>query len=642
MALKDDDSRYHMYSRRAAMLAGGKLLLVSGLVGRLYYLQVLQRDQYEVLAEENRISLRILAPERGKILDRYGRELATNRRDFRVTLIPEQSQDVEGTLAALSGIVSLTPRDLRRIRRAIRRQRAFIPVTIADNLSWSAFAKVNLSLPDLPGVQPEVGVTRDYPYKHLGAHILGYVGAPNQDEVGDDPVLELPGFRVGKNGMERVLDRRLRGLAGNSKVEVNAVGRVIREVSRVDSISGEDMHLTLDLDLQQFAAQRLSTESASAVVMDVQNGDVLALASTPSYDPNDFNTGISQKKWDQLIGDIRKPLINKAVSGQYPPGSTFKMIVALAALEAGVVTPTEQIFCNGEYELGDHTFHCWKKHGHGNMDLDQAIAQSCDVYFFEIARRVGIDKISDMARRFGLGEKYDLEIPAEARGLIPGRGWKLATEGKRWQQGDTVNVGIGQGYVLTTPLQLAVMTARIANGGVKVEPVLRRRSQHEVQEGDSPTTVGGWAEQLGAFPEKPQDSTGDDVGVSPRYMRQIMSAMTSVTSDTEGTAYASRLDVAGMGMAGKTGTAQVRRITKQERESGVLKNEDIPWLSRDHALFVGYAPVDKPRYAIAVVVEHGGSGSSAAAPVARDILRHALENDKRRDAQREADEGQKT
>lgn len=605
MPIKDRRiDRFKVYSRRAAMLAGFKGLLVTGLVGRMYYLQVIESDRYQMLAEENRISVRLLAPLRGLIVDRFGRVLAANRADYRAYLVPEQAGDVEETLAALNRIIPLTREDHDRILKAAERQRAFLPVTVAGNLSWADFARINLASPDLPGIQPDVGSTRFYPHGHDVAHLIGYVGAPNEDEVGRDPLLQLPGFKIGRNGIERSYDKSLRGVAGNMKVEVNAVGRVIRELERDNAVQGEPVQLTIDYELQRYAAERLAGESGSVVVVDVKSGNVLAMASVPAFDPNDFNVGISRAKWQSLLADKRKPLINKAVAGQYPPGSTFKMTVALAALEAGVIKADHEVTCWGKKELGNHTFHCWKREGHGTLDLVGAIQHSCDIYFYDIADRVGIDKIADMARRLGLGTAPDLPIPAVADGLVPGKGWKLATQGVPWQRGETWVTGIGQGYITATPLQLAVMTARIANGVTAVKPGL---------------VTGAKVADVAEVPEP--------LNLSRVALDIVREGMVRVTTHPRGTAYGARITEKGYSMAGKTGTAQVRRITKAEREAGVRKNEEKPWEERDHALFVGYGPIEDPRYAVAVVVEHGGSGSRTAGPVARDVLLEAMKRE---------------
>jgi len=445
-----------------------------------------------------------------------------------------------------------------------------------------------------------VGQSRQYPLAHDFSHVLGYVAAVSEKEVTGDPLLELPGFKIGKNGVERVFDLNLRGKAGNSQVEVNAVGRVIRELSRQEGQPGDDLRLTIDRDLQKLAADRLKKEkSAAAVVMDIHNGDVLVLSSVPGFDPNEFVTGLSSRSWRRLVNDPHTPLINKAISGLYAPGSTFKMVVALAALEANIVRPDHRVFCRGFTQLGNARFHCWKKHGHGWQDIYDAHKNSCDVYFYDIAKRIGVDRIAAMARKLGLGEKTGVDLPSEKGGVIPTRAWKKALIGTPWQQGETLISGIGQGFILTTPLQLAVMTARLANGGEAVTPRLVR-----------PERIDG----------KDDTPKFKKLAISRASLDVIRDGMNQVTNEHGGTAYRARISEKGMEMSGKTGTAQVRRISKAEREMRVLKNHERPWRKRDHALFVGYAPSDDPRYAVAVVVEHGGGGSKVAAPIARDLL----------------------
>jgi len=601
-------NRYKTFTRRAALVGGGQALLMSVLAGRLYYLQVTRADQYRTLADENRISHRLLPPTRGRILDRTAIELANNQQNFRVLLIPEHATGgIDKTLDALSNLVAIDSHDRRRIEREIKRNRKFMPVTALENLSWAEFSRVNVHLPDLPGIQPDVGESRHYPLGDAFAHLVGYVGIVSEEETTGEPLLELPGFRVGKSGVERASENLLRGSAGNSQVEVNALGRIIKQLKRKEGEPGNDVVLTLDADLQMFAADRLGSESGSVVVLDVHTGDIVAMVSTPSFNPNAFNLGIDHDEWQELIGNPRKPLINKSIRGQYPPGSTFKMIVALAALDAGVVAADNEVFCNGKLEVGNHTFHCWKKGGHGRMTLTQAIQHSCDVHFWEVARKVGVNRIAEMAERFGLGSRSGIGVGGERSGLIPTKEWKLATIGERWQVGETLNTGIGQGFVLTTPLQLATMTAQIANGGYRLRP----RLIHATAEAGS-----GQAE-----------SEPVSLGLSPAALALVQEGMFRVSNSPRGTAYRSRIKEPGMEMSGKTGTAQVRRISKAERDVRVRKNEEKPWIERDHALFVGYAPVAAPRYAVAVVVEHGGGGSKTAAPIARDILLEVQKKD---------------
>ena len=595
-----DSSRFKSFSRRVAFLGGGKVLLLSLLAGRMYQLQVIESDKYKTLADENRINLRLLPPPRGTIVDRYGRALAVNQENYRVTLVAEQVNDINTMLDTLSGIISLEDYERHRILREVRRRRGFVPVTVRENLDWRDVSRIEVNAPDLPGLSIEVGQSRQYPFAADFAHVLGYVSAVSEKEVTGDPLLELPGFKVGKNGVERVFDLNLRGKAGNTQVEVNAVGRVIRELSRQEGQPGVDLRLTIDRDLQKLAADRLKEEkSASAVILDIHNGDVLALSSVPGFDPNEFVTGLSSKTWRRLINDPYAPLTNKAISGLYAPGSTFKMVVALAALEARIVAPDHRVFCRGHTQLGNARFHCWKRHGHGWQDMYDAHQNSCDVYFYDIAKRIGIDRIAAMATRFGLGTKTGIELPSEKGGVIPTRAWKKALIGTAWQQGETLISGIGQGFILTTPLQLAVMTARIANGGKAVLPRLIRAAE-----------VDG----------KEEEPVFKDLGISKRSLDVVREGMNRVTNVQQGTAYRARISEEGMEMSGKTGTAQVRRISKAERDTRVLKNHERPWRERDHALFVGYAPSDNPRYAVSVIVEHGGGGSKVAAPIARDLL----------------------
>jgi penicillin-binding protein 2 len=591
--MRKDQDRAKLFTRRAALLAGGQGLAFAALAARMYYLQVVEADRFAMLAEDNRINPRLLPPPRGRILDRFGVVLADNRHDYRAVIVREQAKDVEAVLERLGEIIGLEPEDRKRILKEIRLRRAFVPVKVRENLSWDEVSRIEVNTPDLPGVAIEVGQTRNYPQGEIAAHPLGYVAAVSEAELTGDPLLELPGFRTGKDGIERKYEDKLRGSAGSSQVEVNAVGRVIRELARKEPAPGADLSLTLDAELQRFLFQRLSQEvAASAVVMDAQNGDVLALASTPSFDPNKFAAGLTTADWQGLVNNPLKPLTNKAIAGQYAPGSTFKMLVALAALQQGV-DPNHRVFCSGQTSLGTAKFHCWKKGGHGTLDMIGGLKHSCDLYFYDLARKAGIDRIADISRLFGLGKPVGIDLPRERGGLMPDRNWRMATFGEPWQPGETLVAGIGQGFTLTTPLQLAVMTARIANGRYAVRPRLVR--------GEEPET---WPE----------------LGVPDEHLKIVQEGMNRVTNEVGGTAYGARIQEPGMAMAGKTGTAQVRRITLAERLKGVKKNEDLPWEQRDHALFVGFAPVGAPRYAVAVVVEHGGGGSKVAAPIARDVL----------------------
>jgi len=608
---KGNKEKAKTFTRRSLMIAGGQAALMSLLAGRLYYLQVIQSDEYSMMADENRMNIRLLAPLRGRIMDRFGEEIASNRQNYQVVLIREQTDSVEKTLEHLSELVPVPESDWARVLKETKRKRGFVPIPVMENLTWEEFARINVHSPELPGIQLEVGQTRYYPYGPLFAHTVGYVGAVSERDLQNlepDPLLELPGFRIGKNGIEKYYDLSLRGAAGTSRVEANAYGRVIRELDRQEGRPGDDLVLTIDAELQKYAAQRMGQESAAAVVMDIHTGDILSLVSVPSFNPNSFTTGISHKEWRGLQNNPKRPLGNKAVAGQYPPGSTFKMIVALAALEHGAISMDHEVYCSGSTKLGKHKFHCWKRGGHGKLNLRESIEQSCDVFFYDIARKVGIDKIAEMANRFGLGETLGLDLRGEKVGLIPTKDWKQAVKGERWQVGDTFNAGIGQGYVLSTPLQLAVMTSRLANGGKAVTPRLVKQKQQPLKEGEE-------------APEIP------DLGLNKTYLRYVLDGMYDVMNGKKGTGRASKIKVKGWEVAGKSGTAQVRRISKKERLTGVLKAEERPWEERDHALFVAYAPFDEPRYAVAVIVEHGGSGSKAAAPIASDLLKEALRLD---------------
>ena len=583
-----ESERQQVFSRRAILfgiLQGG---LFTVLLARLTSLQVLHSREYILRAEENRIGSRLLAPPRGLIVDRHGRLIATNRQNFRIVLIPEQTPDMEKTLRDLARFVYISPRRWEVLRRDARRVPGYTPLTVAENLSWHEFARVNVHEPSLPGIQPEVGETRHYLYGEASAHPVGYVAPVMSRDLrreGEDPLLRIPGFRVGRSSVEKVFDRPLRGQAGSARVEVNAYGRVIRELARTPGKQGETLHMTLDMELQDYAMARMQEHSGSCVLMDAHSGDILVMASQPSFDANHFNVGMSSRTWKSLLGDERKPLLNKAIAGLYAPGSVFKLIVALAVLQGGI-DPDETISCGGYRYYYDRNFHCWEERGHGRVNLREAMKRSCDIYFYERAHQIGLKSIVRVARAFGLGESHGLESIGARGGNIPQRGGK----------GVALMTGIGQGNLLATPLQLAVMTAAIANGGFLVMPRLVSAVGAQIQKGVSPRAVG----------------------VSRDHLRTVREAMEAVCNEPGGTAYESRLDTARL--AGKTGTAQVKGITAEERKKSVLENEERPWRHRDHALFAAFAPADVPRYAISVVIEHGGSGSQVAAPVARDIL----------------------
>jgi penicillin-binding protein 2 len=608
---RTDKSRYATFSRRTLMMGGGVAAVLAALGFRLYQLQIVEGDEFRTKAEENSVNERLLAPLRGRIIDRFGVELANNKKNYRVVLIPEQAAGgIKESLDTIGRIILITPHERERILREIAANKKFMPATVAENLTWEEFSLVNLHLPYLSGIQPEIGETRDYPFGDALSHILGYVAAVSPEDMKNDsdPLLSLPGFRIGKRGIEKAYDTQVRGTAGVSREEVNAYGRVIRELGREEGTPGQDVYLTIDQQVQQFTAQRLGDESAACVVMDVTNGDVLALASTPGFDPNLFNVGITPPQWQQLLTNDHTPLINKALSGIYPPGSTFKPIVALAALDSGVITPDFNVICTGTYQFGNYTFHCWKHDGHGHVDLHRGIAQSCDVFFYHVADRIGIDAIEIGAHKVGLGELSHIEIPGEQQGCIPGRAWKLAKFGVPWQKGETLNTGIGQGYVTATPLQLCTAAARIASGNAVVPRITR---------------VIGHAAQ-----ERPVLKR---LKVSDAALQTVQAGMNAVCNEPGGTAYSWRITEPGFEMAGKTGTAQVHHISKEERASGGRSTSafeaKLPWKLREHALFVAFAPVSLPRYAASIILEHGSTLQHPHVQMVRDILLFAQQRD---------------
>jgi penicillin-binding protein 2 len=604
---RKDKSRYATFTRRTLMVSGGMTAVFGVIAGRLYQLQIKEGSEFMTRAEANRVSQRLVAPLRGRILDRFGVELATNRRNYRVLIVAEQAAEgVDAALDTIGKLIYLTDRQRERVKHDIESNKPFVPVPVAENLSWDEFARINLHLPYLPGVQPDVGETRAYPYGAELSHILGYVAAVSAEEkaADDDPLVGLPGFRVGKRGIEKAFESDIRGKAGSSRVEVNAYGRVIRELGRDAGTPGADIYLTIDQQVQQFATQRLGNESAACCVMDITNGDVIALASTPGYDPNEFNVGITQAQWQALTTDDHKPLINKAITGEYPPGSTFKPGMALAAMDNGLADLT--VNCTGSMTLGNNVFHCWswKKGGHGHVDLKRGIQVSCDIFFYEVAKRLGIDKMHDAAVILGLGARTGIELPGERPGLIPSRDWKMKHFGVPWQQGETLNTGIGQGYVTATPLQLCTVAARIASGNA-VSPRITRVIGREAQ-------------------PRPQLNR---LQVSDAALAAVQQGMNMVTNEPGGSAYAWRITQPGFEMAGKTGTAQVRRITKEDRATGHVGNAGVPWNLREHALFMAYAPVGNPRYACATIIEHGAATEHYQVQMARDVLLFTQQRD---------------
>ncbi len=656
-----------MFTRRALVAGGVGAAMFSGLIARLFQLQVLDRERYELAAAENGVKLELAPARRGRILDRFGRPLATHRRAGRVSIVREQAGDVVAVLKQVAQYIDLSKEKQEAIIEETQRQASFRPVIVASELSYEEFATLSLVTPELPGLLVEMAPTRSYPRGRDFAHVLGYVGKANGDYIFNeafeslsstrplalerelasdfarirfsssqraefyqnhaDNSAELRAFeqayrdvsglllhrdmRVGRLGVEARAESYLRGEAGFRRLETNAAGRIIRELPSEDLAPkpGKDLSLTVDADLQKITIDRFGEESGAAVVMDVMSGDILAFVSTPAFDPNDFVNGISQSDYDLLRNNDRSPLYHKAYDGTYPPGSTFKMIVGIAALESGVTTPDERVTCNGQYKFGNNTWHCWRRNGHGPVNLHDAMKGSCDVYFYEMAKRIGIEKIASLAEEFGLGRDWELGLTGGRAGTVPNNAWKRNRTGQPWYRGETLNVGIGQGQLSASPLQLAIMTARIATTGRSVNPRI-----------------------IGVGPDV-EASVPDMRAIDPAIMERVKASMFAVTSEAGGTALASGdLGIDGLRMAGKTGTAQVRRISAAERRSGILGGEELERRLRDHALFVAYAPHDAPKYAISVIVEHGEGGSTKAAPIARDILSAALKMDSARQA----------
>ena len=616
---KGDGERSGLFTRRALLLGGAQAVLLTALAGRLYQLQVVETDRFATLAEENRINLRLLPPSRGLIFDRAGQPLAVNRNNFRAMATSDRGRGVDALVERLDQIFGLGDAEKTRLLRELRRSRNAQPVVVRENLGWEEVARLEFNAPDLPGVFIDLGQSRDYPEGDLMSHIVGYTGrVADEDLAGrDDPVLQLATMRFGKKGVERSLEDDLRGRAGAVQVEVNAVGRVVRELDRTEGQPGSNALLTIDLDLQRFAAEKMAAhQSGSVVVMDVITGDVLAMVSTPGFDPSTFARGITQSEWRELLDNPERPLHNKSISGVYPPGSTYKMVTALAALESKAIDPWTRLPCLGFLELGSIKFHCWLKGGHGSTNVVEAIAQSCDCFFYEAGRRAGIDRISDMAQRLGLGKVSELGLPGESAANQPTRAWKQEKVGKPWQHGDTFNLSIGQGYMTSTPLQLAIMTARLANGGYEVQPnlLLAKATPREELAPPPPRTR----------PNAPS------LRLNPQHLALIREGMVQVVQ--AGTASHLRVDGQGrpldpsLRFAGKTGTAQVKRITERERDMGITQDQ-LPWHLRHHALFVCFGPIDNPRYACAVIVEHGQGGGKTAGPIGRDVLVETMKRD---------------
>jgi penicillin-binding protein 2 len=585
----------YSFIRRILFLGIAQIIIIVVLVGRMYYLQIFEGAHYQLLAEGNRIATRPLIPLRGQIYDRNRVLLAQNETSFRIVFLTDKRAEVEDTLHTLSSLIALSNEERENALNIIQKKRGLDSVIIKDNLTWDEVAAVELHTAELPGISIELGSNRKYPKILAGAHLLGYVGSPSEKEQDEDPVLTIPGLKMGKVGLEKYFDKYLRGVPGHSAFEINAKRKVLRELYKAESTGGQDVYLTIDSRLQDYAQNVLSKyESAAAVVIDIHNGDILALVSTPSFDPNLFPQGIGHKPWNELQENPYVPLTNKAVSGLYPPGSTIKLFVALSALESGIIDKNTTVYCPGHIYVGKHKFHCM--HSHGTVNVSRALIESCDVFFYEISKKLGIDRLAPVYQSVGLGEGGLEHFPHSKKGLVPTKAWKKEKKNATWTISDTIQASIGQGYMNVTPIELAVAMARLAGGGKKLIPRLT---------GQGPIS----------FP---------DLGFDKQHLETILEATREVVNSPNGTAYRNRIMTVGMEMGGKTGTSQVRRITLAQRKAGQTKTHHLAWKYREHGLFVGYAPVEAPRYAIAVVVEHAG-GSGPAIQAAREILQYAQE-----------------
>lgn len=579
-----------LMNRRMALVAAGKVALFGALIGRLFYLQVFKHDYYTHLAEGNRIKIKFITPLRGEILDRNGAILASNRPTYFLNITAEECPDLEKTLNDLKKLVAKELPVNSKLLRRIRATPRFLPVTVAEDISWNDVCSIEVRLLDLPGISVEEGHIRSYLFSEAFAHSIGHVHMVSPQDKVSNEFKKIPNFHIGKVGVEKEKNQDLQGIPGIREVEVNAYRREVRELSMKPSISGRETKLTLHKDLQLFVYETLcKQQSGSCVVMDARSGDVLAMVSAPGFDPNVFSSGISSAIWRDLMQNPNKPLLDKVTTGLYPPGSVFKPIVALAALETGTAIPS--VHCNGEYHLGSHIFHCWKERGHGHMNIVSAMEHSCDVYFYVLAQKVGIDAIVNMASKFGFGSLSGMNFPGEKQGLLPSRQWKRTHKNQPWTTGDTILTSIGQGFWQSTPLQMAIMMARLASGK-KVVPRLYYDSA-----------------------QKPFES----LGIQQESLDTVLEGMWRAVN-TWGTAHRANPRIDNYEAVAKTGTSQVRRITARERELKI-KNKDLPWLSRDHALIVAATPYKDLRYALSVVIDHGGGGGSTAAPIAGEILK---------------------
>ena len=633
-------------NRRMFILSVAKVLVFSGIVARLFSLQINENKKYLTLSDKNRLREWRLPPVRGDFLDYFGKVVAGNTEVYQLHVIPEEVSNFKTLIVRLKEILGLSNREYLKIIRKKNNQKPWETLIISENLSWEQFSKLNLYLHELDGAKPVLSISRNYPYKENYTHVVGYVSRASISDITENETIRqnhVPGLRVGKTGLEKTFEKDLIGVNGVQRYEVNAYGKRINQLEHIDGVKGKNITLTIDTEVQKLANDLLKGKSGSISVMDIYTGELVALHSSPSFDPNLFFHGISNKDWKEIRENPLKPLINKTMSGLYSPGSTIKPIVALSALENDVISPNLTIECTGKTELYGQTYHCWKEKGHGFMKLRNAIKQSCDTYFYEVARRLGVDRLNLTAKKFGLGNKVlDGIFPNEKVGLVPSTKWKKSTLGRGWVLGETLITGIGQGYIQTTPIQLCLMTAQLANGGFKIYPKITVSEKIEtldtIKNKISEKIFEREKDQLGIIKAsekffKPKIDEYQPLFRNQENVKFVLEAMFASTNELYGTSYSSRYDDKKYQFAGKTGTAQIKKITEEQRELD-LKTSEIPYEERDHALYVAYGPYKNPRYAVSVIVEHGGSGSVTAAPIAKKLFKLIIDRHELREKNR--------
>ena len=639
--------KIHTINRRMFIIGVAKFIVFTGIITRLFSLQITENKKYLTLSDKNRLREWRLPPTRGEFLDYFGNVIAGNLKVYQLHVIPEQVEDFRYLMLRLKEILNLSNNKFAKIIKKKNRQKPWETLIVSKNLTWEQFTKVNYFLHDLTGVKPVLSVSRNYPFGDNYTHILGYVSEASEKDILNNELIKrnyVPGLKVGKTGLEKTFENLLIGTNGIQRYEVNAYGKRISQLDHSDGINGETIKLTIDTEIQKLCSQLLKGVSGSISVMDIYTGDMVAMQSSPSFDPNLFLFGINQDDWQLIRNNPLKPLINKTVSGLYSPGSTFKPMVALSALENGIVSKNFKVNCTGKTEMYGQTYHCWKKKGHGIVNLKSAMKQSCDTYFYEIARKLGVDRLKKTSEKFGLGKKVlDKNFNNEKKGLVPDTKWKKDKLGKGWVIGETLITGIGQGYIQTTPLQLCLMTAQLANGGYKIYPrIIANKDSETVEEikflisKNSKTLkekknnlleVG--EELLGIVKEKKYNR----LFKNSENIKLVREAMFASTNEIRGTSYSSRIEDPKYQFAGKTGTSQVKRITEKDREMD-LKTADIPYNERDHALYIAFGPYKNPRYAVSIVIEHGGSGSSTAAPIAKKLFKLIIDRHEFREKNR--------